>query len=225
MARQLSAAYHEALGAKEGRDPFVWLLEVEVPTTPPTMYRLTNNPEPVEYGQTSAGAAITYSPAGIEFEVLEESGDGSLPEMQITLPNASQFARQVLEDHRGLTGQPATLYLVNVGLLSGPDVAIRWRGEIGEPTVTVASLTLPLSSRNLTDLPFPSRRDLADSCAVRKFGSGPCPYPVEHPSAAYSSCPRTRAACEDRGTDMVSIGFPALLPKRFGGVPGLGRQQ
>lgn len=224
MARQLSAAFLEALEAKEGRDPFVWLLDVEVPTDPRTVFRLTSSTISVDFGQDSTGTALTYSPAGFTFNGLQESGDGSLPQVEVTIANASQFARQILEDHDGLTDQPVTLRIVNLGLLGGAEVSAEWRGRVGEPTVTTEGITLPLAAPNLTEMPFPGRRDLHDSCAVRKFGSGPCPYPVGQGGALYSSCPRTLAACEARGTDMVTLGFPALLPKQFGGMRGLGRE-
>lgn len=225
MTRNITEAFRGQLGAEYTTDPFAWLLEIRVPTDPVTRYRLCNQKRVVEYGENSAGEAITYYPAGFTVSTLEETSDGSLPEIKVEIGNASLELRQTLEDYNGLVDQDVILRLVNLALLNDTGHGITWQGQMGEPTITAQGISFTISAVNLTERTFPGRRHVAAVCKHPKFGEGACPYPVADAGAAYSTCPRSYEACVARGTDMVSLGYDDLLPLRFGGELGIGRRR
>lgn len=225
MARSLSDALRAQLGQRSVEDAWAWLLEIRVPTSPATRYRLCDQKSTIQFGEDSNGDALTYYPAGFEVRDLEERADGSLPEIQVTVGNASLELRQNLEDYLGLVDQPAVLRLVNLALLGSTGNQVRWDGVVGEPEITTEGIVFALSSVNLSERTFPARRHVSRICKHPKFGAGACPYPVDDAGAAYTSCPRSLEACEDRGADMVSMGYEDLLPLRFGGELGIGRRR
>lgn len=225
MAREITNALRAQLGQRATSDAWAWLLEVRVPTSPATRYRLCDQKSAIEFGENSSGEPLVYYPAAFEFSGLEERGDGSLPEITVTVGNASLDLRADLETYYGLTDQQAVLRLVNLALTGSTANQVEWVGEVGEPTITTEGISFPISSVNLTDRNFPARRHTARTCKHPKFGAGACPYPVDDAGAAYSTCPRSLEACEARGADMVSLGYEALLPLRFGGELGIGRRQ
>lgn len=224
MAREITNAFRNLLGTRSVENAWVWLLEVRVPSSPATRYRLCDQKRQVVFGTNSDGEDLVWYPAGFVFGDVEERGDGSLPSIKITIGNASLETRQTLESYDGLTDQPAALRLVNLALTGSTANQISFEGEVGEPTITTEGITFPITSINLTERVFPALRYVARTCGAPKLGEGLCPYPVDNPSAAYSSCPRSREACSDRGDDMVSLGLDRLLPLRFGGNLGIGRR-
>jgi len=225
MARDLSDALRAQLGKRTTADPYAWLLEVRVPTSPATRYRLCDQKSPVEFGEDSSGSALVYYPAGFEVQEIEERSDGSLPDIRVTVGNASIELRQNLEDYQGFVDQPAVLRLVNLALVGSTADQVAWQGVVGEPEISTEGVAFAVSSINLSSRTFPGRRHVSRTCKHPKFGEGACPYPVDDSGAAYSSCPRSLEACQDRGADMVSLGYADLLPLRFGGELGIGRRR
>lgn len=209
----------------EASQPLIWLVSVEVPTDPPTRYRLTSYPEAVARGQSSSGADLTYSPFPLAFGDFRQSSKGDLSPLTINVANVTAEMMAVLQEHKGLVGQDAVIRLVHIQALADPNAEASWRGRISGCSVddTVASFTL--GAVNLQKRPFPADRYVANHCGVR-FGGPECGYvipaaPGETIGTGFSTCPRTLTACGVRGQDETARGLIARHPLRFAGFPGI----
>lgn len=209
----------------ESSQPLIWLVSVEVPTNPPTRYRLTSYPEAVARGQSSAGADLTYSPFPLAFGDFRQSGKGDLSPLTINVANVTAEMMDVLQAHAGLVGQEAVIRLVSVQALADPNAEISYRGRIASCSVDDQVASFTLGAVNLQKRGFPSNRYVANHCQFR-FGGLECGYvvpgsPGETVGTGFSTCPRTLTACGDRGLDELARGLASVHPLRFGGFPGI----
>ena len=94
-------------------DRFVWLYEVEVPSDPPTIYRLTPNPQAVVFGETQDGADLTYSPFPVKHDVIDLDSSGDLPKTTLTASNVSRELIATLETYGGLLNQRVRIILAH----------------------------------------------------------------------------------------------------------------
>lgn len=209
----------------EASQPLIWLVSVEVPTDPPTRYRLTSYPEAIVRGQTSAGADLTYSPFPLAFGDFRQSSKGDLSPLTINVANVTAEMMTVLQDHAGLVGQEAVIRLVHVAALADPNAEASFRGRIAGCSVDDSVASFTLGAVNLQKRPFPSNRYVANHCQWR-FGGVECGYvipgsPGDTVGTGFSTCPRTLSACRDRGLDEIARGLESRHPLRFGGCPGI----
>jgi lambda family phage minor tail protein L len=209
----------------EASQPLIWLVSVEVPTSPPTRYRLTSYPEAVARGQSSTGAPLTYAPFPLAFGDFRQSSKGDLSPLTINVANVTAEMMVVLNEHAGLVGQEAVIRMVHVQALADPNAEVSWRGRISGCAVddTIASFTL--GAVNLQKLPFPANRYVANHCQVR-YGGVECGYiipasPGDTVGTGFSFCSRTLSACDERGLDELARGLVQLHPLRFGAQPGI----
>jgi lambda family phage minor tail protein L len=205
--------------------PWIWLYDIEVPTTPPTRYRLTNYDREVTFNVDSVGAALTYEPFPIAQSAVSQSAEGDLPQIQLQISNESLIVRAILEDHDGLVGQPIVIRLVHVLELGNPDAALRFDGQIVGCKATLDRVTWNVSALNLTQAVLPGQRYIRNHCRYR-YGDERCGYDlnVSALASAHPTCEKTLSQCEERGDTEVANGFARQHPARFGGWPGIPRQ-
>lgn len=210
-----------------------WLYEVEVPTSPPTRVRLTNWSQLIYFGtygagSSSPGAPIPYYPAAVSHSPIRENAGGDLPALKVTVGNGRRTASDLLESHRGLRGQPAKIMLVRIDSLDDTAAKVEWRFTVDRASVSEEKCTLDLSRAHLNRIKDPPYRYLANGCRYSEYGGARCGYLI--PSGAddtvgggFATCPKSYAACVERGLDEEARGVEVKHPKRFGGKRGLPR--
>lgn len=222
MTRQLTASLTAEAGKLRTLNPWVALLEVEVPTSPATRYRLAANPEPIVFnGQT-------YSPFPFTIGEIRTTGEGDIPVIDVTVQNASLVIGHAIDEYDGLTGQPARVLFVNTADLLNPASVIAEDATIQNASVSADAVTFTLSAYSLYQLPIPAQRYVARGCRW-VFGSAECGYVI--PTGAtntvgggFNLCRKSLAQCRERGADEAARSVTVLHPKRFGGFPGIPRQ-
>lgn len=210
--------------------PFVFLLEVVVPTTPPTIARLTNYDEVVSRGVGPTGIALNYQPIAIAIGDMQTTNKGDLSDVVINISNVRRDLMSFLETYDGLVGQEIKLMLVNVLALTDPSAQIVLAGRIATTTANDKVVTFRMAAPNLTRSLFPKNRYLAFHCGWR-YGSAECGYviptsPTESVGGGFSTCGKTFEQCEERGEDEVARGVlnidgEADHPRRIGCYPGI----
>ena len=109
---------------------WVWLYEVEVPTTPPTRYRFAKNNQEVRF------RGNLYYPFPVTHTVLKQTESGSLPSLTMTVSNVSREVMATLEAHGGLIGQPVRLILTNLRAITSNQSVIEHDFKIISVTAT-----------------------------------------------------------------------------------------
>jgi len=117
VAWDLNPTQRELASGLSQPNPFVWLFEVVVPSSPATMLRLAANTSDVNFGVNSDGDSIRYKRAAFTVSALSEGSDGKLPSIQVAAGNPTREIQALIEEYDGLIGQTAKLQLVNVGAI------------------------------------------------------------------------------------------------------------
>lgn len=226
MPRDLTDIARQRSRQLQDEYPWLWLYEVEVPTDPPTRYRLTNFNAEVEHGVGSDGEPLVYSPVPIVHGGFTESGDGDLPRVQVQLAHEGLWVRRVIEDYDGLVGQPVVIRLVHALDLGDPSASMRFDGQIVSVKVTAERIAWDVSALSVQQAIFPGRRYQRLHCRHR-YGSPECGFDLTNTTleAAHPSCTKTLIACEERGDTEESVLGASFRkhPQRFGGWPGIPR--
>jgi phage-related protein len=205
--------------------PFVWLYEVEVPTSPPTRYRLTNYDKEIAFDTTTLGAPLVYTPFPCVQTPVTKNAEGDLPQIQLQVGNDSLVLREILEEHDGLVGQPVVIKLLHLLERENPSSALRFDGQIVACKVAQDRTTWNISALSLAQATLPGQRYIRGHCRFR-YGDERCGYDLTNASLSgpYPTCDKTLSACEARGVLQQSLGLPVRHPGRFGGWPGIPRQ-
>jgi len=227
MARDLDLTIQAHQQQLRDENPWIWLYEFEVPTTPETRYRITNYTEDITFGVNTDGDPIPYYAFPCRHGEIEQSKEGDVPSITVTVANATRELGLSLDEHDGLVGQRAVVRLVNVTTLDMPESGIRWDARIRRSMVTPEVVSVEISSYNLTQSQFPPWRYMRNSCSLH-YGGAVCGYPVpgspgETVGTGFSFCQKTYAACTQRGEDEAARGVTVRHPFRFGafrGIPG-----
>lgn len=209
----------------EDQYPFVWLYDIQVPTTPPTRYRLTNYDKNVSYGADADGVPLVYQPFPIVQSPVSTNSEGDLPQIQLQVSNESLAMKAMMEDHDGMVGSAVVIKLVHLLELGNPIAALRFDGQILSTKSTYDRVTFNVSALSLTQSVLPGQRYIRGHCRFR-YGDARCGYDLNNSTlaTAFPTCPKTLSACEDRGAAELAAGLLQLHPARFGGWPGIPRQ-
>ena len=186
--------------------PFVWLLEVEVPTTPPSRVRICRYTESIDYGVNSSGQAINYEPFPFSIEKIEEDSEGTLPSIAISVSNVTREIQALLEAYGGLIGQVTRLMLVNVTDLNGSPL-LEYAGEVVSLTASESAVVFEVAAFRLASQPVPSKRALSDFCRF-KYKGGRCGY-----TGALPTCDKVLGGdngCEAHANQERFGGFPSM---------------
>lgn len=203
---------------------FIWLYEVQVPTTPsPTSYRLTRGPEAVSY------RGFSYSPFPITHEIIERDRQGNLPETRLTVSNVSREIIRTLELYEGLVGQEVKITLAH-SLTSGAD-GTPVAEEVFRITASAAdakAATFTLGTRSLFDQKIPKTRMMRTHCR-HQYRSPECGYSLDESDPNFlSTCDKSLSGpngCRAHGASYTAAGQTPIHPERFGGYPGIPVQQ
>jgi len=219
MTRTLSQIMEQHRSELESQWPWIWLYEIEVPTDPPTRYRLTNFLTKVPFGKNTSGATLEYYPFPIAHSSITADSGGDLTGIEINVGNVSREISQALATYDGLVGQPVVIRLVNSQDLVNAQAQLRDDSVVKGVRVTNEVVTFTLSPYNLYERMFPPFRIVAQHCR-RLYGGPKCGYDLTTPGAL-TSCGKTLSACEAHGDAEVTAGLDRLHPKRFGAYPGV----
>lgn len=225
----LSDVSHSLDGTVGGAPSSTYLLfELEVPSDPPTRYRLVANHDAVEFMTDSQDNPLTYTPFPFAHDGIKLDGQGGNPQINLNVHNASLEFRLVVNAYRGFTGQPAVLRLINEGDLDTPSAQIRFDAKVVGVSVDQDIVAFSLASANLYERLIPRRRYQAQRCRHR-YGGTDCGFPLSNPDIIanhpelLTRCRKSLAACEDRGAAEEAEGLEVLHPLRFGAERGLYR--
>lgn len=199
--------------------PYIWLIEVRVPSDPPTMLRITPNPQAVTCGSNAAGDPIVWAPFPVGMGTLEQDSEGGTAEFAITVGGATREIMALLLAYDLLVGAPVKLHLVHADLLDDPAQRVTVSFEIATVNGDEEAVTFGLSTENLYNWFMPADRIHRDFCGFTYKGIE-CGF-FGDPSDTLGDCARVRSACVLRGDWEVANGYTRQHPARFGGAPAL----
>lgn len=219
MARDLNS---DLLGAKNKlANADAWLMLFEIAVSDIEVVRITNNEEAVTFN------SIVYSPFPISMESMEESGQGDLPYINVTVSNAGQVLTEYMEQRNGLLDKQVTLKLVNEVNLSTDAASITINLVIRESTVTEEAITFRLSHHPFFEVDMPHQRFYRNRCRWA-FKSVECGWSAVAGGTDSDSCDKTlngANGCQAHGDINTADGGTASHPDRFGGFPGIPRKR
>ena len=200
-------------------EEWLWLYEVEVPTSPPTMYRMVRSTAQVEF------RGNLYYPFPIGHSVSREDSTGDLPSVSLTISNVTREVMAVLEEHSGLIGQPVKIICTTRGSAGGSDGAMSESlFKIMGTKATDSAISVSLSDTPLYDTQFPAQRMMRNYCR-HQYRSAGCGY-IVHPSDSnfVATCDKSLSGpkgCEMHGASEAAALIAVVHPERFGGFPGI----
>lgn len=212
MAADFTPAQHVVAGELALEFPFLWLFEVEVPTSPLTRARVAGFDSDVEFGTDSNGDDITYYQCSLGVNSIRESGDGTIPTLGVSVTNVNLEWQALLEAHAGLVGSPAVLRLVNWNALAA-GAFLEYESEVVSTASDAETVRFNLGSYDLSNQKLPDQRAMRDFCRFRYKGPR-CGY-----TGGLSTCDKTlngANGCVAHTNSPRFGGFPSI-PK-IGGI-------
>lgn len=199
-------------------DRWIWLYEIEVPTSPETRYRFVRDMEQVTF------RGNIYYPFPVSHSPIKEDIEGSLPTISLTVSNISREVMSTLENYSGLIGQPVRIILTHELALSTGAAVAEHDFKILGTTATDQAVSAKLGDISLYEVTVPATRMLKHYCRHQYRGSG-CGYAVDPADANYiATCDKTLDGpngCSVHGTSESDAGVAVVHPDRFGGFPGI----
>lgn len=222
MAGPLTPAAIKAKNELSSDRGWILMAEFEVPTTPPTRYRLANWSEVVPFRADSAGVALVYSPFPFDYKPPRRDTEGSIEDAVLSLANVSLEIMANLELYDGLEGQPCKVMVVHEDDLTAGVATIEEDYEIKDVDVDENQTSARLGHVNLILRPFPARAAMADHCTVQYKGPL-CGY-----VGTITTCDKgldTPNGCQVHGDDELAAGLPVLHPARMGAFLSMPRNR
>lgn len=162
----------------------------------------------------------TYQAFNFDIASIDESTDGQLPQVSITVSNVNRAVSQLLEPYGGGVGAQVVLTVVNVADLGGDPVQ-QFNWTVLQPVANDQIVTFTLGAPNPLLKPFPRGIYVKNRCghtfnspalqAALNIDSMDCGY-----TGGLTTCDKTlngANGCRVHGNQ-----------GRFGGFPGLGGQ-
>ena len=205
-------------------EPLVRLMELSLPTSPPSMLRLANYDRDIEHGNDSAGLPLTWKRFPFALGELRDNRQGDLATLALNVVNVTTELMEWIDGYDGLTGQRVTIRTVHSGFPANPS-RVLFAADVTGCEVDQRVAVFQLGSPKLARQVFPARRWLTQ-CGVLQFGDAECGYSI--PAGAtnaigggFDFCPRSLGACRERGDDEEARSLTRLHPRRFDGAPGI----
>lgn len=192
--------------------PWIWLLEVSVSDTESA--RIAN------YQQNVTWNGDTYYSFPFSIGEIQQSAEGQLPTLNISVANVSREVQEILDANDGLARQKVWLRLVHADHLANADAVLEDRFTILQATANVNAVTFQLGRVDLFDLEVPRRRYSRDYCQHVYKGTV-CGYQGDLPSCDHTLDGAN--GCERHGVDEFNRGLEKKHPRRFGGAPAIPR--
>ena len=219
MPRNIPLLVSRELRKQRQASPTSWFFRIvadvtEVATT--VFYLVANNQE------TKLDGA-TYYPYPIRMGDFEETSEGNLPLFEVQLGNPSRLLSPYIEAGKGFRNQRLTAKLAMTAHVDqGPILTIE--SQIRTVTMTNDGVAFTCEAYNPNDLRVPQARGSSIVCG-HEYGGPLCGVVLDATFAStYPTCPKSLAACIERGDHEASLGRPRLHPRRFGGFPGVNPQ-
>lgn len=204
---------------------WIWCWEIEAEpwlgATAPVLFRLTSWQQELVW-PVGLSPTQTWYPFPFTMSEIAEDGDGALPQVDLSLDNATRVMMALLHSNHGFEGNRATLYLLNAaskGIAYPNHEFLMWTFRVASAAASDEAVTLRLEMPSFFERKSPQDRYVAARCRWQ-FGGQECGY-IANAVAAYTTCDKTIAACILRGDDEVARNLPRLHPARFGGFPGI----
>ena len=230
----LASEFKDAIEKPHASDALHWLVELQLAKSyldgetvmPAVIMRICSAPSLLTWPLSYPGGAPTWDPYAFTFTPIEQSGEGDLPQIDLSVDNSTRVLMRYLHAGNGLEGNYCTVFLVPANAISvayPSHVYQRWDLQIAGAQASSDAVAFRLERANFFSRLAPQDRYVAGRCRW-PFGSAECGY-VINDVAAYTTCPKTIDACIARGADHASRGLPVLHPGRFGGFPGIPKQR
>jgi len=202
-------------------DAYVWLYEIEVPTTPPTRYRLAKRSEAVSF------RGLTYSPAPITHSTVTEDTKADLPRITMTIANVSREVSSATESYAGLIGQPVRIMLVSIADMASGNAIIEQDFAIASANLSEAAATFDLRLFNAYRINIPGGRLSRLACRF-KYRSERCGYALAEADGGLATCDKSfdgANGCQVHGDSYTSAGLAPVHPQRYGGERGIPKRE
>lgn len=233
MPITLASAFKTPIEQPHSADPLLWLVDLEISAAfksggsvvPAVVLRVSSHSAEIQWPLDSPDEQTWY-PYNFSFTPIEQNQEGDLPQIDLTVDNSARLLMRFLHAGDGMEGNRCTIYLVPLSAIATQwpnHVYQSWDLRIAGSWANEESVTFRLERANFFSRLAPQDRYVAARCRWA-FGSPECGY-IINAVAAYTSCPKTLAACIARGQDHASRRLPVLHPGRFGGFPGIPRQR
>lgn len=221
------------VGAQAHRDvlasdkPWYWLYEIEVPTEPPTRYRLVSAidgtpDEPIQFGFSGAGLPLTYYPFPVSHGPIRSDTDASLSDANLTIANISREIQGTIDAY-DMVGQEVVIRLVHKADLASGSAAAEQSFQITGIEWSARWVTAGIGQFSTLRRSFPARLGMRHHCGFLYRGPR-CGYVA----AGLPTCDKTLLGgngCVVHGAQELAEGLPVRHPERFGGFPGMPRPQ
>ena len=221
--KDIPQEFKVALEARFQTEPWAWLLETTIPTSPVTVVRLCNQPKEIQFDIDAQGIANTFLPSGFGFGAIIQDSEGNLPSLPLTLAGVSREILAVLLNHDFLIKQRVRLILVNAATLDNSAAKFDFNLEVSSATIQNDKITFRLSSYSLHKINAPRRR-MNRSICDHAYGDPNCGFDIDANDpglALLGPCTKSESACELRGARELALGLPVLHPERIGLFKGM----
>ncbi len=206
--------------AVQSSDPFVMLLDISIPSAPPSRLRLAAHDDEVEWGGN------TYQRAPMMTSEFVEDVEGNLPTLQVTVPNSTREVGAVMKSYSGLTNQSVRITFVSLADLSSAQPVREIDFTVVDGTVSVESATLRLQIFSPRKATLPGGRIARQGCWY-KFKGKRCGFALSESDTGEITCDHTfdgANGCTTQGARYVTAGLTPIHPDRFGGFRSIPRQ-
>jgi|10_taG_2_1085330.scaffolds.fasta_scaffold02268_3 lambda family phage minor tail protein L len=198
---------------------WVWLYEIEVPTTPATRYRFVRDSSQVTF------RGNIYYPFPISHSETRQDDKGNLPRVNMTVSNVSREVVDNLNSYGGLVGQPVRIILTHELAIATNSSIIEHDFKIVTTNINEDAVTASLGDLNLYDAKLPQQKMMRFYCR-HQYQDGGCGYHVDNSDTAnyLDSCDKSlngANGCRVHGESEAAAGITILHPERFGGFPGI----
>jgi len=229
VAKVLPAHMRAPTERPQGQEAPLWLLEVVLDrgseSLPPVLLRICDGDQELQWPLGDPGLTRWY-PMGFSFTPVEQTAEGSLTQVDVSIDNTARMLMPWLHQANGLEGNPARLFLVYQNGLSIAYPAHEFdvsEWEVQQSSASDEAVSLRLAMPNWFEISSPTDRYIPKKCR-HEFGSDDCGY-VINAFSAFQRCSKLITACNDRALDMKARGLPPVLPGNFRGYPGISNQR
>jgi len=208
-----------------GENEWIWLYEIEAQVdalSPPVVFRLTSAQEDFVW-PASKVPQQTWYPYAIAHSQFERDSEGGLPQVQLTVSNATRLMMDLMHQTDGFVGRKVKIWLLQRASrdegTSTEEHSMSWQFQIASSSANAEAATFRLELPNFFLRKSPQQRFQAERCGF-VFGGNKCGYIISA-AAAYTTCGKSVEDCIARGQDHAARNLPVLHPARFGAFPGV----
>ena len=198
--RTLPSALIAEKNQLDGSEPWLVFLEITLPGDEKE-YIVRNN-EDITWPAT---AGQLYTAVPFELDMIEDSGSGEIPRVNLKISNVQRMLQGYLESYDGAIGATVKMTIVSVDHLDEDYSEFESTFDVIGSSANYEWVTFTLGAPNPLKQRFPLNKYIAKHCNWH-YGSVECGHSGD------ASCDRTFASCEAKSN-----------AHRFGGYFGLSK--